>query len=103
MSEEKREQRSIRLHIYDMELPIKIYADEEETYRKAAKFATNTVAAYTAQSNGKMSTIDILYMALMDVALKYELEAARNDTAPYTDILRTITSEIEQTLKGENR
>ena len=103
MSEEKREQRSIRLHIYDMELPIKIYADEEETYRKAAKFATNTVAAYTAQSNGQMSTIDILYMALMDVALKYELEVVRNDTAPYTDILRKITSEIEQTLNSESR
>ena len=98
MSEEKREQRSIRLHVYDIELPIKVYAEEEEMYRKAAKLATNTVAAYTAQANGKKSVIDILYMAIVDLALKYEIEAQKNDTKPYTDILEKITSEIEQTL-----
>ena len=103
MSEEKREQRSIRLHVYDTELPIKIYSDEEEIYRKAAKLATNTVAAYTAQSKGQKSTIDILYMALVDIALKYEFEAKRNDTAPYTDILQKVTSEIEETLGVEKR
>jgi len=98
MSEENREQRSIRLHVYDAELPIRIYADEEEIYRNAAKLATNTVAAYTAQSNGEKTPKEILYMALVDVALRYEMEARRNDTTPYTDILQTITSEIEETL-----
>ena len=102
MSEEKREQRKIRLHVYDIELPITIYADEEEIYRRAAKRATNTVAAYTAQANGKKSVIDILYMAIVDLALKYEKESMRNDTKPYLDILEIITSEIEQSLGDDN-
>jgi len=38
-------------------------------------------------------------MALIDVALRYEKEAARNDTAPYNDILEKLTSEIEDALK----
>ena len=75
MSEEKREQRKIRLHVYDIELPITIYADEEEIYRRAAKRAT---------------------------ALKYEKESMRNDTKPYLDILEKITSEIEQSLGDDN-
>ena len=102
MSEEKREQRKIRLHVYDIELPITIYADEEEIYRRAAKNATKIVAAYTAQANGKKSVIDILYMAIVDLALKYELEAMRNDTSQYQEILKKITSEIEQTLSDDN-
>lgn len=103
MSEEKREQRKIRLHVYDIELPITIYADEEEIYRRAAKIATNTVAAYTAQANGKKSVIDILYMTIVDLALKYEMEAIRNDTSQYQEILKQITSEIEHTLNDDNK
>ena len=82
-------------------MPITIYADEEEVYRRAAKTATNTVAAYTAQANGKKSVIDILYMAIVDLALKYETEAQRNDTKPYIDILEKITSEIELSLNDD--
>ncbi len=101
MSEEKREQRRIRLRVYDIELPITIYADEEEVYRRAAKLATNTVAAYTAQANGKKSVVEILYMVVVDLALRYEKETKRNDTKAYKDILEKITSEIENTLSDE--
>ena len=101
MSEEKREQRKIRLHVYDIELPITIYADEEEISRRAAKNATKIVAAYTAQANGKKSVIDILYMAIVDLALKYEMEAMRNDTSQYQEILKKITSEIELSLNDD--
>ena len=101
MSEEKREKRTIRLHVYDTELPIRIFADEEEIYRRAARMATDTINAYTAQSNGQKSHLEVLYMSLVDIALKFEFERKRNDIEPYTDILQKITSEIEETLRQE--
>ena len=38
-------------------------------------------------------------MALIDIALRYEKESGRNDTAPYLDILTQLTAEIEDALK----
>ena len=98
MSEERREKLHIRLHIYDTEIPMRIFPEEEELYRRAAKLITNTVTTYTARAQGKKSAIDVLYMALVDIALRYEKEAERNDTAPFSDILVKLTSEIEDTL-----
>ena len=41
----------------------------------------------------------IALMALVDIALMYEREKGKNDTAPYNDILTKLTSEIEEALK----
>ena len=38
-------------------------------------------------------------MALIDIALRYESEALRNDTEPFKNILGQLTSEIEEALK----
>jgi cell division protein ZapA len=38
-------------------------------------------------------------MTLIDIALRYEKESARNDTAPFSDILATLTSEIEEAMR----
>ena len=43
-----------------------------------------------------------MYMALIDIALRYQREIRRNDTEPFEDILRQITSEVEQAL-GESK
>ncbi len=40
-----------------------------------------------------------MYMAMLDIALKYKKEGVRNDTAPFNDILGKLTSEIEEVLK----
>ncbi len=37
-------------------------------------------------------------MTLVDIALRYEKECARNDTDPYNNILRSLTAEIEEAL-----
>jgi cell division protein ZapA len=37
-------------------------------------------------------------MALIDIALRYEKEAGRNDTSIYQDILGKLTSETEEAL-----
>ena len=39
-------------------------------------------------------------MALIDVALRYEKELARNDVEPYGKAMSQLTSEIEDALKG---
>lgn len=40
-------------------------------------------------------------MALIDIALNYERELSRNDTAPFNDILGKLTSEIEDALGSD--
>ncbi|MBQ6652379.1 MAG: cell division protein ZapA [Prevotella sp.] len=99
MAEENRDMLQIRLHVYDTELSVKVPREEEEYYRKAAKLITDTVNSYSAFYKKRKSDKEILYMSLIDIALKYEMEAGRNDTAPYSDILGTLTSEIEEALK----
>ena len=46
-----------------------------------------------------MGDKDIIYMAMLDIALRYKKEGVRNDTAPFNDILSKLTSEIEDALK----
>ena len=38
-------------------------------------------------------------MTLIEMALRYEKELAKNDTVPYDNILSQLTSEIEEALK----
>ena len=72
--------------------------DDEEYYRKAAKLITDTVNTYADIFKGRKSDKELLYMALIDIALRYEKEAGRNDTSIYQDILGKLTSEIEEAL-----
>jgi hypothetical protein len=90
---------TIRLHVYDTEMSVKVPREDEEFYRKAAKLITDTVNTYSSIFKGRKSDKEILYMALIDIALRYEKESVHNDTAPITDILGKLTSEIEDALK----
>ena len=96
MAEEKLH---IRLHVYDTELSVNVLREDEEYYRKAATLITDTVNTYASVFKGRKSDKDLLYMALIDIALRYEKEAKRNDTVPFTDILGKLTAEIEDALK----
>ena len=69
----------IRLHVYDAEL--------------------DTINTYSTLFKGKKGDKDIIYMAMLDIALRYKKEGVRNDTAPFNDILNKLTSEIEDALK----
>ena len=96
MAEEKLH---IRLHVYDTEISVNVLREDEEYYRKAATLITDTVNTYASVFKGRKSDKDLLYMALIDIALRYEKEAKRNDTVPFTDILGKLTAEIEGALK----
>lgn len=89
----------IRLHVYDTELSVNVNRPEEEYYRKAAKLITDTVNSYASVFKGRKSEKEVLYMALLDIALRYEKESLRNDTTPYSNILGKLTSEIEEAMR----
>jgi cell division protein ZapA len=96
---EENEKLHIRLHVYDTELSVNIPRDDEEYYRKSAKLITDIVNSYSSIFKGRKGDKEILYMALIDIALRYEKNEYRNDTAPYSDILSKLTSEIEEALE----
>ena len=89
----------IRLHVYDTDLTVRIPREDEEYYRKSAKLIDDIVNSYTKIYKGRKSDKEILYMALLDVALRYEKEEGKNDTQPYNEILEKLTAEIEDALK----
>ncbi|MDO4310801.1 MAG: cell division protein ZapA [Prevotella sp.] len=103
MAEQKREEFRIHLHVYDEEIEV-VLADrtEEEYYRAAAKLITDRYNIYAQRYKAHKSDHTIALMTLVDIALQYSKERAKNDTAPYNDILNSLTAEIEDAL-GEKK
>lgn len=99
MVDQTQDKLQIRLHVYDTDLSVRIPRDDEEYYRKSAKLIDDIVNSYTKIYKGRKSDKEILYMALLDVALRYEKEEGKNDTQPYNEILEKLTAEIEDALK----
>ncbi len=99
MADENNEKLKIRLHLYDTELSVNVPRDEEECYRNSAKLITEVVNTYSSHYKGSKGDKEILYMCLLDIALRYEKNEKRNDTAPYSDILSKLTQEIEEAIR----
>ena len=83
MVDQTQDKLQIRLHVYDTDLSVRIPREDEEYYRKSAKLIDDIVNSYTKIYKGRKSDKEILYMALLDVALRYEKEEGKNDTQPY--------------------
>ena len=99
MVDQTQDKLQIRLHVYDTDLSVRVPREDEEYYRKSAKLIDDIVNSYTKIFKGRKSDKEILYMALLDVALRYEKEEGKNDTQPYNEILEKLTAEIEDALK----
>ena len=99
MAGDNRDKLQIRLHVYDTDMSVTVMRQDEEYYRKSAKLIDDIVNSYTKIFKGRKSDKEILYMALLDVALRYEKEEGKNDTQPYNEILEKLTAEIEDALK----
>lgn len=99
MVDQTQDKLQIRLHVYATDLSVRIPREDEEYYRKSAKLIDDIVNSYTKIYKGRKSDKEILYMALLDVALRYEKEEGKNDTQPYNEILEKLTAEIEDALK----
>ena len=100
MAEINQDKLLIRLHVYDTEMAVNIPREDEAMYRNAAILITDTVNSYASYYKERKSNKELLYMAMIDIALRYEREAKRNDTAPYSEILKRLTSEIEEAIEG---
>ena len=103
MPEQKKDRLHIRLHVYDEEIEVVINREDEEYYRSAAKLITERYNAYSQAYKGKKGEHTIALMTLIDIALMYERERGKNDTAPFKDILSKLTSEIEEALDDSER
>lgn len=98
MAEQNSDKLHIRLHVYDEEIEAVVDRDDEEYYRAAAKLITDRYNVYAQIYKGRKSDHVIALMTLIDIALQYQKERSKNDTAPYTDILTRLTAEIEDAL-----
>ncbi len=76
-----------------------IPAADEEFYRNGERLITRVIDRYAMSFRGVKTEKEILYMAMIDIALRYEKEAARKDVKPYENILSKLTSEIEDALR----
>ena len=94
---------SIRLHVYDTEMVVKINREDEEYCRKAELRITETVNNYAMNFKDKRSEKEILYMALIDIALQLEFQEKRNDTSPYKDIIVRLTEEMKEMLNNDKQ
>jgi cell division protein ZapA len=100
MAENSKEKLNITLHVYDEDIRVVLHnREDEEYYRAAAKLISERYGAYAQVYKGRKSDHTIALMTLIEIALRYERESARNDTASYNNILLKLTSEIEQALK----
>lgn len=99
MAEENKGKFNIRLHVYDEDIHVSIEREDEEYYRRAAKLVSERYGAYSQVFTGRKSDHSIALMTLIEIALRYEKEADRNDTTPYDNVLSKLTSEIEEALK----
>lgn len=100
MAEESKEKLNIRLHVYDEDIAMVLHdRADEEYYRAAAKLITERYGAYAQAYKGRKSDHTIALMTLIEIALRYEQELKKNDTAPYDNILLQLTSEIEEAMK----
>lgn len=82
----------ITLHVYDTEISVNVPRDEEVFYRRAAKEITDTINTYASIFNGRKTEKELMYMALIDIALRHEKE--KN----VEDVLQSLIKEIEDVL-----
>lgn len=99
MAEKSKDKLNIRLHVYDEDINATIDRADEAYYRAAAKLISERYGAYAQVFSGRKSDHTIALMTLVEIALRYEKEADRNDTTPYDNILAQLTAEMEEALK----
>lgn len=90
---------NISLNLHGTKIAIRVLPEEEEFYRRAEKLINAKANTYFQLLAGRRTDQEILFACMLDIAVAYEKEQARNDTEPFNDLLETLTSELEETLK----
>ena len=91
----------IKLHLYETDLVVNVPREEEQYYRAAAKQVTETVNTYAKIYQGKKTHNDVMYMAMLDLALRSNKLAALNDTQPFMELIAKLTQEIEEVMTNK--
>ena len=99
MAEVKTGKQHISLNVCKEKFDIYVLPEEEEFYPRAEKLIANTYNKYSQVFRGRRSEQSIVLLTLVEIGVKYEMAAGKNDTSPYDEILRKLTSEIESALK----
>ena len=89
---------NIKLHVYDSDISVRIKREDEFFYREAAKLITSRVNTYADLYKGRKSEKEVLYMAMIDIALRYQKNKDANDTSAINEIKEKLTLEIEEAL-----
>lgn len=97
--EENVQKQHITINVYDTPISIMVPKEQEANYREAGKMINDRLSAYFSAYKGLKSDKEIIYYAMIDVALRCVAESKKNDVSPFTDLLSTLTSEIEEALK----
>lgn len=101
--EENVKKQHITINVYDTPISIMVPADKEQLYREAGALINERLNAYFSTYKGLKNDKEIIYYAMIDIALRCVSEVRKNDVAPITDILSTLSSEIEDALKDKNQ
>lgn len=99
MNEQNVEKQHITINIYDTKIPIMVPKMQEQQYREAASMINERLNAYFGRYKGLKSDKEIVYYAMIDIALRCVSEVKRNDVSPITDVLSELSSEIAEALK----
>ena len=97
--EENVKKQHITINVYDTPISIMVPQEQEQWYREAGSMINERLNAYFSIYKGLKNDKEILYYAMLDIALRCVTESKKNDVSPITDILSTLSSEIEDALK----
>lgn len=90
----------ITINVYDTPISIMVPREQEQLYREAGTMINERLNAYFNTYKGLKNDKEIIYYAMIDIALRCVSEVKKNDVAPITDILSMLSSEIEDALKN---
>jgi len=96
---------TITVSIAERNYPVRIERENEEEVRKAAKLLCETILAfkkkYPAGTESKISTLDYVSMAAMQIAVQYTHLEAQKDIDGLANELKDIDKELENLLKSD--
>ena len=99
MAEVKKEKQHISLNICDERIDIYVQPDAEGYYRDAEKLVQTTYGKFAEMFRGRKSERFISATALLEMAVKYQMEHASKEIDSYNNLLQRLTSDIDEVLK----
>ena len=98
-SQKNNEKQHITIHVYDMPISVMVPKEQEALYREAGSLINERLNTYFSYFKGQKADKEIIYYALIDIALQLVMESKRNDMSPVNDILKELSDEISEALK----